>query len=573
MMNDKPVSAPSEANLKNGWIGDLAIIAIAVGVILFFNLGARPLAVPSEARYVEVGREMVQSGDWLNPRINGVLYLFKPPLFYWIQSAFMAGLGATEFAFRAATALLALIGCAITYAIGRKIYSRQVGLISAFILATSFIWFGLARVVLLDIPLAVFVSATLMSFLFAISSIGGSREQALWFYAMYAGAAAATLTKGLIGVALPSAIVLLWIVVTGSYRTLLVMKIIPGTLLFLGLTVPWHLAVGVETPEFWHFYFVREHFIRYTSTVHGRTEPWWFFIAVIAIGFLPWSVFAFQALRKCVGICFAKQAKNRENALLLIWVLFIVTFFSLSGSKLIPYVAPALPPLAVLIGAYVVSLSEKMGRRVVWALSPLVLLHLTLIGVAIALKLDLLPSHRALDDAARVVDGYFYPIVGLSVLTIAVLLISLKRGVLHVALALCICGAGFNHTVDWILSENQPRSAKPLAEKLKAVSTPADEVIIYRTFLHDVPVYLGRRVSVFGWTGELDFGRTWEDVTQWMFDEPDEFWRRWESDRRVYSIIPLRFVGEFKERADVRFVEIARTPRLVLAVNKPLQSS
>ena len=83
-----------------------------------------------------------------------------------------------------------------------------------------------------------------------------------------------------------------------------------------------------------------------------------------------------------------------------------------------------------------------------------------------------------------------------------------------------------------------------------------------------MPVYLGRRISVFQWSGELDFGRQWEDTTAWMFDDPEELWRRWQADRTVYMIVPLQFESEVKEAVGARFTELARTRRFMLIVNK-----
>jgi hypothetical protein len=115
----------------------------------------------------------------------------------------------------------------------------------------------------------------------------------------------------------------------------------------------------------------------------------------------------------------------------------------------------------------------------------------------------------------------------------------------------------------------QPRSIKPLADELRSRLEPSDEVVAYRTYPQDLPVYLDRRVTVMGWSGELDFGRSIEPATQaWMFDDEAEFWRRWNAERTVYMILPTHFESTVRATAEPRYREIARTARYILAVNR-----
>lgn len=568
-MSMQPSANSLRPSARRAWWLDLAILSLAIGAVFLLNLGLRPLAVPSEARYVEIGREMAETGDWITPRINGVPYLFKPPLFYWLQASVMRAVENSEFVFRLATAIFALAGCLTAYALGRVVHNREAGIASAVVMATTLLWFGMSRVVLLDVPVAVFVGMTLSAFLFATKAPEGSRARSAWFYSMYVSAAAATLTKGLIGMVLPGLVIGSWIALTGNWRLLRAAKLPSGTCLFLAIVLPWHAAIGLRTPEFWHFYFVREHFERFTSTVHGRTEPWWFFLAVIAVGFLPWSLVLLQALWRSLRRATRRLEGWKDELFLIVWVFGIVGFFSMSGSKLIPYMAPAVVPLAVIVGAYLSGGGERSSRT----------LHAAVLGVAslffgLAIAAAWIvwgPRHdwiRALDgqDAVRAMIPWIGVGAGIAALCIP---LALRHSIRAAFVVVALSGAALHHTVDAVMAANQPRSAKPLALALREIAAPDDEVILYRTFMHDVPVYLGRRVSVFGWSGELDFGRRWEDTSSWMFDDPEEFWRRWNAERPVYALVPARFLEEVKAGANGRFQEITRTSRFVLATNAP----
>src|SRR5512139_1378602 len=161
-------AAPSEGPR----LRDAIVLALVIGLFFALFLGSRPLSVPDEGRYVEIPREMVVSGDWLTPRLNGVKYFEKPPLFYWIESALIKLYGLSEWSVRTGPALFALFGCLAVYYAGARMFGRRTGLISAGVLATSLLYYALSRLISLDMPVSVLLTASLLSFLL------GTREPA-----------------------------------------------------------------------------------------------------------------------------------------------------------------------------------------------------------------------------------------------------------------------------------------------------------------------------------------------------------------------------------------------------------
>ena len=565
---------PTEpAQARRLWLFDLVVLAVVLGAFLLAFLGARPLGVPSEARYAELGREMAASGDWITPRINGVKYFFKPPLLYWIQAASIHAFGLSEFALRLATALFALGGCLLAYVGGRALFDRPTGLLAAIVLGTMLLWFALGRIILLDVPVGVFLSLSLLAFMLAVQAPPESRARKVWLYTMYAAAAAATMTKGLIGIVLPALVIGLWIVLTWNWRLLLQVRLLSGLALFLALTVPWHVAVGVQSPEFWHFYFVREHLERFTTTVHGRYQPWWFFVPIIIVGSFPWLGFLGQALVRNLRDSAVAGPHRAVELYLALWFWSILLFFSISDSKLIPYVTPIMVPLAILIARYVgpalqapaPGLGVRAGLWILASFAALVAAAALAVGVA---GPQLASGDLAQDLAsARPYMGWLCAGAGA---TAVAMVFALLRGKRAVALGLSVAAAAVLYLgVDTTMADHQPRSIKPIAEVLREVAQPEDEIVAYRTYTQDLPVYLGRRIASMGWSGELDFGRAAEPATQaWMFDDESELWRRWNGTRTVYMVVPLPFEATVRASAGERYVELLRTRRHLLVVNR-----
>src|SRR4051812_4516136 len=167
---------------------DVWLLALAIGLLFCIGLGARPYLTPSEARYIEIPRQMLATNDWLTPRINGVPYFEKPPLFYWLQAAAMHLFGDGEAAGRLVTLLLDAAACLLAYATGRMLYGRRAGLLAAAVLATSLLGYGLSRVAMLDVPVSLFITACLVSFLAAQRSSNDDAKRDLYLL-MYVASA------------------------------------------------------------------------------------------------------------------------------------------------------------------------------------------------------------------------------------------------------------------------------------------------------------------------------------------------------------------------------------------------
>ena len=561
----------SSSALRRSLTTDLLLLTLVIGGVYLLLLGQRPLSVPSEARYAEIPREMLATGDWLTPRLNGVKYFEKPPLVYWLVAFAEAAFGRSEFVVRLWTAAFGVGGCLLVYIAAARLWTPRAGRLSAAAMATSLLYFELSRQTLLDMPVTFFLTAAFTAFLLGIREDPDSRARSRAMYLMYAAAAAAAMAKGLIGIVLPGLVVFFWLALTGRWSELRHVRLPTGTLLFLAIAAPWHVAVGLENPEFFWFYFIHEHVLRFATPESGRSQPLWFFIPILIAGWLPWCVFLPQALTAAAQTWWRDRSNRAAELFVLLWFVLPFLFFSLSHSKLIPYALPFFPPLALLLGIW---LDRALGtmQSVTWPFLGLAGLLAALAAAAVWFQ----AAPGAFIPAAHVAEAApvmaFLPglIAGFVIVGLVIAWAALRRTVTVAAAVTLVAAVAFGLVVDRIVGETQPRSTKAFAAAIEPRLKPGDEVASLYAYYQDLPFYLNRRVTVADWRGgELDFGRSVEDTSAWMIDS-GEFWQRWQRPGHgMYAVLPLpRYEGLSAERRQ-QMLELARTPTDVLVANRP----
>lgn len=549
------------------------LIALSLILVLLFGigLGDRPYSAPSEARYIEIGREMSETGDFVTPRLDYVKYFEKPALFYWIQAEATKYLGLDPFSVRVPTALSAVFLCLLTYALGNMLYGRLAGWISALVMSTNLYMFALSRVVLVDVPVSVFLVATLTAFLYAVNAPDG-RKRVLVIYAMYVSAACAVLTKGLIGAVLPGIVVLIWLVLTKKWKVLANIRIISGTCLFLLISVPWHVIVSVKNPEFFHFYFIHEHFERYLTTVHGRYQPAWFFIIVLIAGLFPWTTFAFQASYEGLKGFWKSRESDSRQLFLVIWVAFIFVFFSLSDSKLIPYILPVFPPIAALLGKYLADVWEEKPVRFFGHGLFLMMLLLVATSVVPTVLGEILDSgNKVMLAIAQAGDDVRNFSIIAMILAGTLLVTYIQGRNKHLVAVMIISAAVIVQAGDKIASHYNKDSMQKISELIKQLDKPGDEIVLYDEYYQDLPVYLKRKVTVACWQKtELDFGAVQEKTSEWMIDD-HEFWRRWLKDDHLMFAVMLeetyKHLISTKKPEDLHLYGVIQNGRNILFMN------
>jgi 4-amino-4-deoxy-L-arabinose transferase-like glycosyltransferase len=277
----------------------LIALLLLCGVVFFYGLGRLPFIGPDEPRYAEVAREMYVTGDWITPRLGGIEWFEKPALTYWLLASGYALFGENEFGARLAVAAVATFGALLLYFFGRRARSARFGYLSAAALATCGLWPGFARGVTCDLPLTVAIEIALLSFFLWQSEESRAGADRLWYVFCFA-LGLATLAKGLIGVVLPLMIIAPYLILTGSWRSLLRPRLVVfGSLIFLATAAVWYAPVVARNGrEFIDEFFVGHHFQRYMSNKYRHPQPFYFFSLVALAGSFPWSFYLISSLAR-----------------------------------------------------------------------------------------------------------------------------------------------------------------------------------------------------------------------------------------------------------------------------------
>ena len=337
-----------------------AVTALAVFLWFAATAGLRPLMLPDEGRYVGVAWEMLRSGDWSTPTLDGLPYFHKPPLFYWITASSLGVFGLNEWAARLAPILGATTGALALHVFVRRWAGERQARATLVALLVQPLFFLGGQFANLDMLVAGCITATIV--LLAHAALGAERGLAdrRALAAAYGMAALGLLAKGLIGVVLPALVIGAWLAAGGRWRTLRALWSWPGAGVFLLLGAPWFVAMQARFPEFLDYFFVVQHFKRFAAAGFNNVEPFWFYPSLLGLGCLPWAPWLLRLLRRPA----ASGASASLRLLMAVWVGVVVLFFSLPASKLIGYVLPALPPLAYLIAdGYTSTATGRLGKR------------------------------------------------------------------------------------------------------------------------------------------------------------------------------------------------------------------
>lgn len=332
--------------VKKSFLKTASWSLLALFVLLYLiPLGARPLFLPDELRYAEIPREMVASGDWVVPRLNGLRYFEKPALGYWLNAASQVLFGPNAFAVRLPSSLATgASALALFLLVGRFGGGTRPAALAAVILLTSLLVFALGTLNILDSVLSLFLTAAMVSFFSAHEEKRqGHRTALLALFGACCGLA--FLTKGFLAFAVPASAILPFLIWEGRWKDLPRIIWVSGVAAVL-VALPWGLMIHYREPDFWRYFFWTEHIQRFFShEVAQHHNPFWYFLPVIAAGALPWTAL-FPAA--AVGL---KQAGLKDPFLrfALCWLVFPFLFFSASAGKLIPYILPCFPPLAILV--------------------------------------------------------------------------------------------------------------------------------------------------------------------------------------------------------------------------------
>jgi 4-amino-4-deoxy-L-arabinose transferase-like glycosyltransferase len=522
-----------EATPTARWSSIDALAASAVfvvaGLIFFFHLGAYGLWDPDESRYGEIAREMLAMRDFIVPHLNYVAYVEKPPLLYWLTALSFRIFGLSEFAARLTPALSAMLGVIATFIFAARAMGRRRAVMAAAILATAPLYAVMAQVLTTDMLLSALLTVAIFA-LFLHFKEGG-----VWCWIAYVAIGLATLTKGPVAIALPALSMLVFLWREGALKnSIRRFHAIAGGAIIFAIAAPWFIAVSIREPGFFDFYFIGEHVRRIFDSSFSHGEPFYFYIVPIVAGLLPWSLLV-------PFLTWRRMPPEPARRFCLIVSIVIFGVFSASSGKLIPYIVPVLPPLAVLLADGIVSCAWPDQSNALSALDSRILLEagplLGLLGAGVIVAAIEAASFRT--PYPIMVQPALYAIGGVLLFGGAMTALAFWTRLTGAGLSLIVITiAGALCAGTWVRLDAERMRSYAVLCRTVAERAPGAKVICYHRYVQALPFYTGKRVIVVGPLSELRFGaERAKDAGEYFFSSDADLLRLWYAPQETVVVL------------------------------------
>ncbi|MFZ0499896.1 MAG: phospholipid carrier-dependent glycosyltransferase [Steroidobacteraceae bacterium] len=509
---------------------------VALAAVWLITIQIRPMLDPDEGRYAEIPREMVASGDWVTPRLDGLKYFEKPALQYWATAALYSVVGLSNWSSRLWTVGLGFACLPLIYGWAVRLYGRRAALAAVAILAMS-PYFGIVgHLDLLDASFTFWMCATVLAFTLAQTAPGRSGRERGWMLVCWTAAALAVLTKGIVVFVLAGGSLIAYNLVERDLRPWRRLHAILGVPLFLAVATPWFILVSLRNADFASFFFIHEHFERFLTKEAQRVEPWWYFLALLVIGALPWLVpLASAALRAWRDSSLDSHFKPLK--FMLLFSVVTLVFFSVSSSKLATYILPMFPVLAAFTGVAVAERPGFLSRSTAVAAG---------LALVVAAGLLIYSQHRNGMIPAQAVDWAFAAAVAALLGVVA----SRKAG--SEAARPWAVALLFIFIWQALLCEYTvippSRSAYALVQAVAADVNARTALYSVGEYRQTIPPYLGRTLVLvdFKGSGELDFGEASEPGRQTA--SPEQFVHEWDASRDAIAFFDPRVWDHYRQQ-------------------------
>jgi 4-amino-4-deoxy-L-arabinose transferase-like glycosyltransferase len=543
------------------WLNAEALLVPAVliiaALIFFFHLGAYGFWEPDEARYGEIAREMLALHDFIVPHLNYVAYVEKPPLLYWLTALSYRILGINEFAARVVPAISALLGVIATLIFVHRTMGRRRAVMAAAILATAPLYAVMAQVLTTDMLLSMLTTIAIFALFLHY------QERGIWCWIAYLAMALATLTKGPVGIVLPALTMLVFLwwerALKGSIRRF---HAVAGAIFVLAIVAPWFITISIREPGFLDFYFIGEHFRRIFDSSFSHGEPAYFYVPVIILGLLPWSLLV-------PFLTWRRMTPNPARRYCAISALLIIGVFSAASGKLIPYVLPAFPPLAVLLADGIIACAwpdqahalRSPDSRILMESGPL----LGLLGAGIIVVALEAASFRT--PYLILLQPELFAIGGILVFGGAMTTVAFSARLTGAGLSLIVITlAGALYAATWARLAAEPLRSYASLSRAIAERAPDATIISYHRYVQGLAFYTRRRVILVGPLSELKFGaERAPDANKYFFTSDDELLRLWDRPGNTVLVIDERDLARLKDRlGNFTLLAVEHTKRAIV---------
>jgi len=517
-------------------------VLFLIPFILYIGLlSVIPLQEPDETRYSLIPSAMNESGNYVTPQIKHTVYLEKPPLVYWATAVSFKIFGENDFSARLFAALCAWGCILLVYVMGRHFRDEKTGLYAAMLLTVSLFPFIIGHINILDMPLAFFIGLSTWMGYRALKT-----QKKYFYYLLYFFCALAFLTKGIIGIVFPFGILVIWLLWVGRWREIWYLFSPLGILIFLVTVGPWLIMAQKENADFLWFFFVREHFLRFTTKMHGKAEPFYFYLPILVGGLFPWLFYLIRAWRNK----YVTQSlfESEDNKFLIVWFVLIFIFYQVSSSKLAPYVLPLFLPMVLFAARIFRNYEEDNAlRENAWQMRVyrfVLVLQSLVLFIAMLVPPFLRPYSDAENNLIVMVSGQWWLYIALPVMVL--FLMPFLPDLIHRRfrkgwfLTIYILSAIFLGAILLPLNDFLApyRSAK-IAREAIAKHVPHDrDLYQYRINFYGIDFYNKIRTPIVEDFGELLDGivKLPQDEKKRYFLYLDEFFALCENQKDVYCI-------------------------------------
>jgi 4-amino-4-deoxy-L-arabinose transferase-like glycosyltransferase len=597
-------TAPTGLRSASYWM-----LAVVFAAVFFGSLFSPPLLDDADSTHAEAAREMFVTGDYVTLHINGVRYLEKAPLPYWLVVASYHLFGINEFSTRLPMAISVLLLGVLALVWGRRAFGERTGIYAALFVYTAAGVFLFTRILIPDVLLSVLIAASLYFFSTALESQADSWR----WYAGYACLALGVLTKGLIALAFPGGAAFIYLAVTGEWRRWREFRLGTGLALFLVIAAPWHILAGLRNTGgqgghgFFWFYFVNEHFLRFLGKRYPRDYnklPWALYWSLHLVWLFPWSLYLPAAIRTAIDVQKERRDDFSARTRLLCWILagLILAFFAISTNQEY-YTFPAYLPLLILIADGIARcewsqcqdgvrkgwLRVSSGILAVVSVTAAVILFTLLwqsrhlpfepdIGNVLTkhdMSADTLSTSHMLDLSYESFAALRLPAalaaVTLLIVPVYSFLLRIRRRHYAASWVTALGMTLFLVAAHIALGRFGPYlSSRDLAQNIAAQERPGDTVMIFgdQAFGSSLLFYLHRPIKlVEGRTTSMWFGSTFPDAPHIYLSSAD-LQRDWSGNGRIFLFVPAHLKAKVDSLLPNRIVVAEESGKYVYS-NKP----
>jgi 4-amino-4-deoxy-L-arabinose transferase-like glycosyltransferase len=612
------VEAPAESRPAPNSTSPKRTLLYVLGIVVFWaliyipGLASPPMMDDADSEHAQIAVEMLQRHDYVTMYVNGVRYLEKAPLPYWIMAGIYSAVGVSEFSARLEFSVFALLTLFAVFLLGREIAGEEAGFYAAVVLATAIGPYIYTRFIIPDIMICFWLTVT--AYLFW-RSLEGPQPSRLLCWSIGVVTALDVLTKGLVGLAFPVGIIAGYLLITRNWRHLLKMRLVSTTIVFLAVAAPWHILATLRNPPvgqakgFFWFYFINDQIYRYLNMRIPRDYdkvPLVIFWGLLLVWTFPWTFYVVKSLKQVpVRMRDWKSNLDRQSRaalLLAVWAAFILVFFSFSTRQEY-YVLPALPALAVLCGMLMKREAESApdsALRRSGARGAMAMLLLGVIAFAITIRIAAVSpavppnadfgemlrraqnmyrlSMGHLFDLTPQAMGFFrWPLIltGVSFLAGTVLhWIFRKRGAsMRANLTLASMMVVLFYAVHLALGTFNPvLGSKPLATAIQRNYKPGDMIVVdgQYSLASSILFYTGVQMHMLnGLTNDLWFGSLYPDCPK-VFEDDASFARLWLGPGRVFFFVPNDGNIDNLKGMGAPYYLVARTGSKSVYSNRPV---